>query len=210
MAQWGNQDQSNNSPTWAVSGFKTTANSTTQSEFFGNTTLSAFITNLETGSFGVDTDEQFVARATGAPRPAHAGWIARVEGSGGRAGRVQMETLVAMSTITGDAEDVVFPDVFINITSQPVSASGEAAEDDEVYFEVVALTSPTTEVISFQWQADTGSGFANVANGLVYDGVTTDELTVFANTAANASIRVVLSANNAADVISDEVTLTII
>ena len=36
---------------------------------------------------------------------AHAGWVRRTVGTGGRAGRVQYETLVAMSTIGGDAED---------------------------------------------------------------------------------------------------------
>lgn len=41
---------------------------------------------------------------------AHAGWVRRTVGTGGRAGRVQEETLVAMGTIAGDAEDNVFPD----------------------------------------------------------------------------------------------------
>jgi hypothetical protein len=36
---------------------------------------------------------------------AHAGWVLRTVGTGGRAGRVQYETLVASSSITGDAED---------------------------------------------------------------------------------------------------------
>ena len=36
---------------------------------------------------------------------AHAGWVRRVEGTGGRAGRVQYEVLVAGSTIAGDAAD---------------------------------------------------------------------------------------------------------
>lgn len=40
----------------------------------------------------------------------HAGWVRRTVGTGGRAGRVQNETLVAMGTIAGDAEDNVFPD----------------------------------------------------------------------------------------------------
>jgi len=35
----------------------------------------------------------------------HAGWVVRKEGSGGRAGRVQIETLVAMGSMTGDGED---------------------------------------------------------------------------------------------------------
>lgn len=35
----------------------------------------------------------------------HAGWVRRVEGTGGRAGRVHFETLVAMGSIAGDAAD---------------------------------------------------------------------------------------------------------
>ena len=39
------------------------------------------------------------------------GWVKRTAGTGGRAGRVQYETLVAMSSITGDtADDTEFPD----------------------------------------------------------------------------------------------------
>lgn len=41
---------------------------------------------------------------------AHAGWVLRTVGTGGRAGRVQYETLVAMSSITGDSDDTVFKD----------------------------------------------------------------------------------------------------
>ena len=41
----------------------------------------------------------------------HAGWVKRTEGTGGRAGRVHYETLVAMSSITSDAsDDTEFPD----------------------------------------------------------------------------------------------------
>ena len=48
------------------------------------------------------------AKAQGA---AHAGWVVRREGTGGRAGRVQYETLVAMGSITGDdpGDDKYFP-----------------------------------------------------------------------------------------------------
>lgn len=43
----------------------------------------------------------------------HSGWVIRTVGSGGRAGRVQFETLVAMGSMsnTTDAEDTVFKDV---------------------------------------------------------------------------------------------------
>lgn len=41
---------------------------------------------------------------------AHAGWVRRVVGTGNRAGRIQYETLVAMGSISGDAEDTVAKD----------------------------------------------------------------------------------------------------
>ena len=41
----------------------------------------------------------------------HPGWIKRTVGTGGRAGRIHYETLVAMSSITGDTvDDVEFPE----------------------------------------------------------------------------------------------------
>ncbi len=42
---------------------------------------------------------------------AHTGWVLRTAGSGGRAGRVQYETLVAFGgNFSNDAEDVILPD----------------------------------------------------------------------------------------------------
>lgn len=42
---------------------------------------------------------------------AHAGWIRRTVGTGGRAGRVQTEVLVAMGSLTGDqSDDTQYPD----------------------------------------------------------------------------------------------------
>ena len=41
----------------------------------------------------------------------HAGWVRRTVGTGGRAGRIQYETLVASGSITGDqSDDIEFPD----------------------------------------------------------------------------------------------------
>ena len=40
----------------------------------------------------------------------HTGWVKRTVGSGGRAGRVQYECLVAASSITGDFEDIATPE----------------------------------------------------------------------------------------------------
>jgi len=55
--------------------------------------------------FGVDTTEAAVTKQI-----THAGWVQQTTGSGGRSGRVTYETLVAMGTISGDAEDTAFPD----------------------------------------------------------------------------------------------------
>jgi len=41
---------------------------------------------------------------------AHVGWVKKTVGTGGRAGRVHYETLVAASSMVGDAEDIATPD----------------------------------------------------------------------------------------------------
>lgn len=43
-------------------------------------------------------------------RGAHAGYVLRTVGTGGRAGRVSYETLVAMGSLSGDAEDTIMKD----------------------------------------------------------------------------------------------------
>jgi len=52
-----------------------------------------------------------VATVGGAQGVAHAGWVVRTVGTGGRAGRVQYETLVAMGSISTDgSDDNILPD----------------------------------------------------------------------------------------------------
>jgi len=49
--------------------------------------------------------------SNGAEHATHIGWNLKVAGTGGRAGRVQFETLVAQSTIVGDgSDDITLPD----------------------------------------------------------------------------------------------------
>lgn len=57
--------------------------------------------------YGVSTSEMGYANTadTEADAVPHAGWVLRTEGSGGRAGRVHYEVLVAGSSIQGDADD---------------------------------------------------------------------------------------------------------
>lgn len=102
MAQWGNTDDSANSVIWANTTLNVALN---QTELFGNTTVSAVIANAQVGVFGISAAEMAFANTadTETDNVTHAGWVIRTEGRGGRAGRVQYETLVAMSSITGDA-----------------------------------------------------------------------------------------------------------
>ncbi len=59
--------------------------------------------------FGADTTEVGVAGE--GKRIAHAGWVKRTAGSGGRSGRIHYETLVAAGSISGDAaDDTQLPD----------------------------------------------------------------------------------------------------
>lgn len=66
----------------------------------------------ETGHSLIGETATAVATVNGtAKKGFHAGWVIRTEGTGGRAGRVQYETLVAMGSITGDgADDAVIKD----------------------------------------------------------------------------------------------------
>jgi hypothetical protein len=113
MSLWGNIDASNNAPIFAATGGRgLTANS---QALFGNTAFATIDSELGVngtaiGVFGVDAVEQGVATAK-ANSSTHAGWIVRTEGTGGRAGRITSETLVAMGSMQFDAsDDVTLPD----------------------------------------------------------------------------------------------------
>lgn len=115
MAQWGNNDNAANSVSWAITNIKSTYNaantSATQTTLFANTSASEIITNgMTVGQFGVDANELSVdGGVSGVP---HTGWVLRTVGTGGRAGRVQHEVLVAGGIETSNvADDPVFPDV---------------------------------------------------------------------------------------------------
>lgn len=107
MSLWGNLDAANNAPLiGGTSGLGLTSNT---QQLFGNTTFATETTSLGVkdtaiGVFGVDANEQ-ANTASAANTAAQAGWVLRKEGTGGRAGRIQTEVLVAMGSMTGDASD---------------------------------------------------------------------------------------------------------
>lgn len=61
MSQWKKDDSAANSVLWAVAGYNKTANSTNQTNFYGNTTSGAFISGMAVGQFGVDAAEAGVS-----------------------------------------------------------------------------------------------------------------------------------------------------
>lgn len=65
----------------------------------------------ETGYAAIQTIYGTTTSQTGNSKIAHCGWVKREVGSGGRAGRVQYETLVASSSVTTNTTDnAPFPD----------------------------------------------------------------------------------------------------
>lgn len=166
--------------------------------------------------FGVDTAEQAAARAAGT-RGAHAGWVRRTVGTGGRAGRVHVETLVAMSNISGDADDdTEIPDFFIDFIEIQQAPLGDIADGSPVAFSVTATTVPTGGSLSYQWQVDTGGGFGNVSNGTTggtgtYSGATTDTLSIDDVNALNGYVyQCVISVASGADRTSEDLTLVVV
>lgn len=167
-----------------------------------------FLTTAEkTVTFGVDTAEMDAERSQGTA-PAHAGWILRTEGTGGRAGRVFMETLVAMGSVTGDLEDVKIQDLNIVIGTQP--ANDSSATGEAVTFSVAATTVPTGGALTFAWEvsADAGATYADATGG-VYSGETTATLAISDNTGLDGNLyRCEISATGAKNVTSTAATLT--
>jgi len=65
---------------------------------FNNLTAGALVAGQAVGVFGISPTEQAASKLS-ADHPAHAGWNIRRAGTGGRAGRVHYECLVAMGSL---------------------------------------------------------------------------------------------------------------
>ena len=102
----------NTPPTGLVSGttyFVSFANSTvlalSATEGGANIDLTAGTSETGHALTGITAEGKATVGGASNKGIAHAGWVRRVSGTGGRAGRVQYEVLVAGSTISGDAGD---------------------------------------------------------------------------------------------------------
>jgi hypothetical protein len=203
MSQWKMDDSAANSVNWAPTSVKLTPNTTNRDNLYGNTTADAFITGLTVGQFAVDDNE--IAADGG--KIAHTGWVLRTVGSGGRAGRVMTEVLVA-GGITTDAEDVVMPDYALRITSQPRANTANTSAGQTATFRVVGASTPAGATLSYAWTYANGDAIATNANV----GVKTAANLVInsAVQTTNASFKVTISSTGGAvNVVSSNATLTI-
>jgi hypothetical protein len=156
--------------------------------------------------FGVDTTEA-VAETT------DPGWVFVNEYTDMHGNpRKKNEVLVAMTSISGDAEDAIFPDTVIRITTQPISNTAAAAS--AVLFTIATSTLPVGTTVNHRWQraANANVAFADLTNAGTYSGVNTATLTIANNSVAvSGSIyRVQLSAAGVtANTVSANAILTI-
>ena len=90
MSSWGKADNAGASPLWALMQLNTEQTSGNQTDLFEDATADNFITGQTIGLWNFN-DTEVPAGA------AHAGWNLKIEGSGGRTGRTQYQTLVALT-----------------------------------------------------------------------------------------------------------------
>jgi hypothetical protein len=199
MALWNNIDEAASAPAHTVD------------VVTGNTGVQAFEAPT-VGTWGVDTTE---ARATNVN--GHAGWVLRTVGTDGRAGRVNEETLVAMGSMSGDSEDVVYPDARLTITSQPTNASvvANTGGSNTASF-TFGVTSTPDATITYQWQYDDSGTWADVEDdtpaNTTYTGATTATLVVIPTDvdANTAKYRAIASSSGADSVTSANVVITVL
>ena len=176
MSSWGNNDNAANAPHWAVNSTLTTVDAqpvgtrptaANVALLYGNTTPNVYTTGETIGLFGVDANEEKVAKSSVKVAPAHSGWVLRTTGSGGRAGRVTQEVLVALNTMSGDGDGQVYANVSINlVVPSNASVVHNTGGANSVNVTVTpTLTGNTSAALTYQWQVNAGGSWVNVANG---------------------------------------------
>lgn len=190
MSSWGNNDNSANAPYWAVNSAIAPANPNRAAPtaanvalLYANTTANVYTAGETIGLFGLDSQEIDVLGDTGA----HTGWNLKIQGSGGRAGRVQYETLVALSSMIRDGDGSLFPNVAISVvgTSAASVVANTLYANSATFVVTPTVTGNTSAALSYQWQVNNASGslgWTNVVNGTPantnYTGGTTATLLV--------------------------------
>jgi len=171
-------------------------------------------TNYDAVVYGADIAET-QASVNSSYSLTHAGWVGIITYMCDGELRTKTETLVAMSSIEGDADDdLVLPDAVIKILSQPTSVGVATTVNGTANFSVSVEVIPSSVIPTFQWQEsdDAGVTFVDLNNGSTYSGTTTAGLAV-TNTDASLDgyqYRVVVSVAGGFDVTSDAATMTVV
>ena len=193
------------SPAWAIantSGVSATLKQAPKHLAAGSDATVQNVANI----YGVDTTEA-VAETT------IPGWVYVNEYTDMHGNpRKKNEVLAAITSITTDDEDVVFPDTVITINTQPASRSDAAAS--AVTFTVVTSTLPVGTTVNHRWQraANANVAFADLTNAGTYSGANTATLSIANNSLATSGsiYRVQLSAAGVtANTVSANAILTI-
>ena len=111
MSSHGKIDNAANAPYWAVNSTIVNAanvkanyaapTAANVARLYANTTANVYTSRETIGLFGMDDAEVANTQQAGV---AHAGWVLKTTGQGGRAGRVQYETLVTITNMSGDGD----------------------------------------------------------------------------------------------------------
>ena len=194
------------SPAWAIantSGVSATVKQAPKHLAAGSGATVQSVANI----YGVDTTEA-VAETT------IPGWVYVNEYTDMHGNpRKKNEVLAAITSITTDDEDVVFPDTVITINTQPASRSDAAAS--AVTFTVVTSTLPVGTTVNHRWQraANANASFVDLTNTGTYSNTSTATLNIANNSLATSGsiYRVQLSAAGVtANTVSANAILTIV
>ena len=194
------------SPAWAIantSGVSATLKQAPKHLAAGSGATVQSVANI----YGVDTTEA-VAETT-IPGWVYVNEYTDMHGNS----RKKNEVLCAITSITTDDEDVVFPDTVITINTQPSNSTAGAA--NAISFTVVTSTLPVGTTVNHRWQraANANVAFADLTNTGTYSNTTTSTLNIANNSlAVSGSIyRVQLSAAGVtANTVSANAVLTIV
>ena len=194
------------SPAWAIantSGVSATIKQAPKHLAAGSDATVQNVANI----YGVDTTEA-VAETT------IPGWVYVNEYTDMHGNpRKKNEVLCAITSITTDDEDVVFPDTVITINTQPISIATFAFEP--VSYTVVTSTLPAGTTVNHRWQraANANVSFVDLTNTGTFSNTTTSTLNIANNGVAGSGslYRVQLSANGVtANTVSSNVLLLVV
>lgn len=183
MSSWGNVDNAANAPLWAAETVNLSPTSASITQIYDNTQANnannVAVTlgdgsvrqgSVTYGLFNLDANETQVedANPTGG-YIVHSGWNLVKTGQGGRAGRIQTETLVCLNTVISDSDGQTYANVSITLTS-PSNATvthGSANANTVTFTVTPTLTGNTAANLTYQWQVNNNSGgsWVNMTNG---------------------------------------------